>query len=155
MPAPTPNWADQLRDVGEGNDLELPKDVSDKVEAQIATPETYDPRLVQDHTGLLRQAGIRERLLGQSAESVAHRIIAQGDVLICSRCGSNVFCVFCSSTDNFLQIVCGNVRCGAYYPVLEVLPPQMNDHIAAQHGILAPGELPKGGRRAPSTIRVV
>lgn len=130
---PGPGDLDSLGELSA--DLDLDREVSEAVERQIATPETRDRRLVQDHSGLMM---IAKSLQGKNTVAAQKRILGPYDMLKCDRCNSEKFAVACSATDNYLAIVCANKSCGAMWPVLEMTPVQMNDRVARDHGLYIP-----------------
>lgn len=121
------------------DEIEIPAELSDAVEKSTATPETYDRRLVQDHTGLLFQAIARMnredqfKLLGDAklftctrrvpriCHSDLFRVLSGPDALVaCSQCMSFAFKVLASTHDNHIQIFCANRECKATFPSLEI-----------------------------------
>lgn len=138
--------------IGEAPEAYLDLDPQTSAAAEPATPQTYDKFKVQDRTGLIMQA-TSEMMEKRRATQAQHRIIANGNVLACSNCGNQQFRIFCSSVDNHVQFVCSNRECGAYYPILDITPVQMNDRIAREHGIESPLFLPPGSGHRRMRLR--
>lgn len=113
-----------------------PRDIRHNPDGSLKA-ESYDPRVLADHTGTTFGAAPRNKRDGWK---IINSLMTKPEKLQCPECWGDKYIVIADDhpTTGLMALVCANPRCGAVIPPIEAHKPQMQDATAKRLGLWTP-----------------